>query len=606
MQLIEAGSASQIVGIRECVDSQVLGAWIRDCQKHHKGGCSSADERIRASSFTNIMLIDVLNECLVEGNLSDEYAILSYMWGGGVTITTTLATVENFKRPRALSSHLNLPETVADAIKMTRGMGFRYLWADCLCVIQDSPNKHREITNMDLIYSQAQVTIVAVSSEHANIGLPGVRPGTRKTRMLGREGAGATILLRLTNEKSYIVKDRLYVGRGWTFQELHLSRRLLLVQENQVTFFCDTCWRSESEAQEHILREQDRHYSEGKIALRLPSSHVPDDADIVELYEAAVSEYSKRQLTYSGDIESAFAGIASILQNWCEGVPIVHGCMLKYFQSSITWFFREEPTIYSFAAEAQLGSRRDEFPTWTWTGWNAPVVMLVESVNPDEPTVSLIQDVALCQQSSFPSMQQDVLIEDRSVIFDEQNEPRSDKIQQIRFTLRAALAGEVRSLPSIWSFESEYVPWEGFEITTPGQIFAFTSPGASEESGFISVAPCDRIIRQAISSAHSDRLRLIRLYRVNLDNPGPDREQTDHVDNVGSLLDFMEDECIMRSKRQDFRKRLSSLPSLFVLLIQCRGEYWERLGSGLMLEEDWVSEQKIEDNEPRRDTFKLI
>jgi hypothetical protein len=32
-----------------------------------------------------------------------------------------------------------LPRNFIDAIKVTRLLGFRYLWIDSLCIIQDSP-----------------------------------------------------------------------------------------------------------------------------------------------------------------------------------------------------------------------------------------------------------------------------------------------------------------------------------------------------------------------------------------------------------------------------------------------------------------------------------
>lgn len=66
---------------------------------------------------------------------STPYITLSHCWGGGALFALTIET---------LSSALSaidmgvLPKTIADAIEITRRLGFRYLWMDSLCIVQDS------------------------------------------------------------------------------------------------------------------------------------------------------------------------------------------------------------------------------------------------------------------------------------------------------------------------------------------------------------------------------------------------------------------------------------------------------------------------------------
>jgi hypothetical protein len=46
-----------------------------------------------------------------------------------------------------------LPRLFQDAILITRRIGYRYLWIDSLCIVQDSPNDWRqEMTRMGSIY----------------------------------------------------------------------------------------------------------------------------------------------------------------------------------------------------------------------------------------------------------------------------------------------------------------------------------------------------------------------------------------------------------------------------------------------------------------------
>jgi hypothetical protein len=61
---------------------------------------------------------------------------LSHMWGiAGFHFTTTTAALK--QRLLGLNLH-ELPPTFKYAIIVTRKLGFRYLWVDPLCILQDS------------------------------------------------------------------------------------------------------------------------------------------------------------------------------------------------------------------------------------------------------------------------------------------------------------------------------------------------------------------------------------------------------------------------------------------------------------------------------------
>jgi hypothetical protein len=75
--------------------------------------------------------------CLVEASrLTTEYLALSHCWGKGVTLRTTIATLNSFCNSITFES---LPKTFQDAIQVTRGLSFEFLWIDSLCIIQDDP-----------------------------------------------------------------------------------------------------------------------------------------------------------------------------------------------------------------------------------------------------------------------------------------------------------------------------------------------------------------------------------------------------------------------------------------------------------------------------------
>jgi len=55
-------------------------------------------------------------------------------------------------------------------------LGFRYLWVDALCIVQDDDyaNKVGHLSVMSAIYGLATLTIAAGAGDHADYGLPGI------------------------------------------------------------------------------------------------------------------------------------------------------------------------------------------------------------------------------------------------------------------------------------------------------------------------------------------------------------------------------------------------------------------------------------------------
>ncbi|KAF2106701.1 heterokaryon incompatibility, partial [Lophiotrema nucula] len=125
-----------------------------------------------------------------------------------------------------------IPRTIRDAIKLVRSMGEKYLWVDCLCIEQDNTvQKHFQISRMDIVYSRALATIVALSSLDAAHPIPGVDPGTRlpfSSRWVREhcdDTAKSASGMYTVSFGSYppllesVFTDSVYERRGWTLQE---------------------------------------------------------------------------------------------------------------------------------------------------------------------------------------------------------------------------------------------------------------------------------------------------------------------------------------------------------------------------------------------------
>ncbi|KAM5349700.1 hypothetical protein ACJ41O_006205 [Fusarium nematophilum] len=145
-----------------------------------------------------------------------------------------------------------LSKNFQDAVVATRALGFRYLWIDSLCIIQDSKEDWDiESARMELVYRNAACTLSASKSADGNGGLfmprdyrinrpfwlpisPGVDGGQIEPSEKGTFWQPTGI--RPTGP--------LY-PRAWVFQEQVLSGRTVAFCSNRVFWDCLT--RTESE-----------------------------------------------------------------------------------------------------------------------------------------------------------------------------------------------------------------------------------------------------------------------------------------------------------------------------------------------------------------------
>lgn len=92
---------------------------------------------------------------------------LSHCWGNPPSVfklkTTNLASLLKQIPP--------LSKTFEDAIVCTRAVGARYLWIDCLCILQDDVRDwERESALMASVYHNALCNLAATASSDSNGG----------------------------------------------------------------------------------------------------------------------------------------------------------------------------------------------------------------------------------------------------------------------------------------------------------------------------------------------------------------------------------------------------------------------------------------------------
>jgi hypothetical protein len=122
-----------------------------------------------------------------------------------------------------------LPPTFRDSIILCRQLSIRYLWIDCLCIIQDDDKDwQKECEKMSDIFENSYLTISALQAQDGDGGLFHLREQPKSQPYL-RAQDGTLLGLRV---KEHGLEDDVYASsmgsRGWILQEKILSPALLL------------------------------------------------------------------------------------------------------------------------------------------------------------------------------------------------------------------------------------------------------------------------------------------------------------------------------------------------------------------------------------------
>ncbi|KAH7044622.1 heterokaryon incompatibility protein-domain-containing protein, partial [Macrophomina phaseolina] len=336
------------------IDPSRIEQWLGHCDKAHVGICDQAVPPRSTNVLRTLLLVDIAQGCLVRLPTSTRYFALSYVWGNLPSTTETRKENLDFLCSEgtitATTRVLQLPNTIRDALRLLQRLGEKYLWVDRLCIVQDDEaNRNVHITNMDSIYANAYCTIVAADGEDADYGLPGA--GLRPRHLLQR-----TLDFPSCSFKSIFPPD---ATRGWTLQEVELSRRRIIFYGQTMFWECNTLqWQEEVPAAPEVLQRGfvDRPFRQGASKGRWPN---------LEYWGDIVKQYSQRTLTFPSDAQAAFSGIESALERSFPG-GFLYGLPEFFFDEAVLWLplagisrrNREHKSISGY-----------HVPSWSWLGW---------------------------------------------------------------------------------------------------------------------------------------------------------------------------------------------------------------------------------------------
>ena len=101
-------------------------------------------------------------------DINVQYLALSHCWGGAEIMKLAVSTLKALQECIEMD---DLPLTFKHAIEITRRLGYRYLWIDSLCIVQDSPEDWKtESLTMTTVYRNSTLTISALWGSDSHTG----------------------------------------------------------------------------------------------------------------------------------------------------------------------------------------------------------------------------------------------------------------------------------------------------------------------------------------------------------------------------------------------------------------------------------------------------
>lgn len=352
---------------------QAAKRWLSDCHVGH----AQCNNRSSDPDFLPSRLIDIglpgssprqpARLCTsAEIERGTRYFTISHRWSTDTEVSNlrqdSLAQFSKEIPASALTKHF------VDAMDVVRFMGYRYIWIDALCIIQDCDEDwRRECSQMGKIYRNAFCNI----SQDRLHGLfssrdpQSLEPVVIRAERGGLERSHWVIHHRLPGSDTCIPEAPLY-NRGWVIQEWFMAPRILHFGENLITWEC--CEGSASEA--YPTYQPGRKVLSFTKKSSLLAEQMKGVTDCLGAWSYLVLTYSGTDLTVPRDKFPAISAVSkeiygNLQKATGEKVEYLAGLWSPYFAQQLLWVSRSEATACSPATYRA--------PSWSWASLNGSV-----------------------------------------------------------------------------------------------------------------------------------------------------------------------------------------------------------------------------------------
>lgn len=365
----EEGTKAELRGrvVGEIIDLDAVKTWIDHCQGNHTSdaGCARAWERVEG-----LRLVDCQRRSIISADLDEvtEYATLSYAHDDTQETTSSEAADVLPK---------NLPPLFQDAIALSLSLGYRYLWIDTYCFTPlDEEVKQAQKPLLGDIFASAGLTLVIAAGKGTTTFIPGVS-APRQPQLTLQTPSGLFTTTMLRPDIEYLASA--HARQGWTYQEIMLSRRRLIITPSQAYFQCEAmhCYESVS-----LPLRVAPDVGLGRLfpnpALNL--ENIEDEGvqvwkymgrdirpgDRLDAFKAVLRRYEHSDIWTQSFLGTAMLDLDRISEEPLDRVVTQTDRMAI----ALSWT-PSAPSHHATSPCAHIPS--SPFPSWTWLSWHARV-----------------------------------------------------------------------------------------------------------------------------------------------------------------------------------------------------------------------------------------
>jgi hypothetical protein len=382
--------------------------WLRECTHHHPKCTSINAWKTHGIRYQPKRLVDVgdgdekqwkliLRDDDDSGGDHYRYATLSHRWSPNQQVLLLESNLQEFRRGQPVAS---LPQTFQDAISAALNLGIRYIWIDCLCIIQDSKADWKtESLEMRRVYSHSILNLSSTGAANNSFGFldnlenPLSLPQVQPLWAHGHKGPWRVVdpfFWWAEVTKTPLIK------RGWVFQERFLAPRVLHFGAQQMLWECatlDACetfpdglidltWSAGHTGFKRLdafLSTMAENLLDISSAAGLPEPRADNATTentvlhdkLLQHWCGTVESYTRTSLTVDNDKLIAFAGVAEMMSGLYktlgeESSSYVAGMFSPHLLLMLEWHAHSPWTVGNRFETS--GSRPSGYraPSWSW------------------------------------------------------------------------------------------------------------------------------------------------------------------------------------------------------------------------------------------------
>lgn len=345
-------------------------SWLHRCDSQHIS-CSKTHHEfvpkrlIRVNSDSRHSTVT-----LVSPDSSVKYAALSYCWGGPLRFKTNSETLSSALAGLPVEV---LPQTVQDAIRVTRELGLEYIWVDSICIVQDDEvEKIEQIAEMARIFGHSYVTIAATGAARSSNGfLSSINPFRLlcKLSMTTKQGLRRPIVIGKDTLHYFSLQP--LAQRAWTLQETLLSSRIVSFEYGHVHWYCSeassgTCGMSVLGPSGRPATGIDPGFTRIRQDLSPELAFTPQECR-QNPWQRFVTLYSGRALTLPSDRLRAVSAAAELCGRFGNSGRYFAGLWERDLPTQLIW------SRSKYRGRQKVGGRNLYAPSWSWAASDGAV-----------------------------------------------------------------------------------------------------------------------------------------------------------------------------------------------------------------------------------------